>query len=352
MAGSATLVSLGLLVVAIAHWREPETARPSAARFNVARPLDLRTVGRPILSPDGRSLAFIGTSAAGNSVFVRSMDSGATRRIANTERAAASCPPFWAPDSKEIAFMADQKLWRVQLEDGRRLSLSDLPGVLGGLSSGSWAEDGSVIFGAGGRIWLVRPGSHTAQELLGNEKGQFFTFPFFLPGGRHFVFTSRGATTTAAVRGPAGAYVGALDGGDSKLIVPSALGVTYAGGHLLYARPERGGLTPVAQPFDLDSLSVSGEPVTLDESGGYVSATADRLAYLRGEVTKVQLTFFDRTGQKVSVAAQPETIQSFALSRDGRVWSLARGDRHASEPLAARSAERRPVTADDGGFFR
>jgi len=90
VAGTATLVSLGLLAVAIAHWREPETVRPSAARFNIARPLDLRTVGRPILSPDGRSLAFIGTSAEGNSLFVRSMDSGATRRLVNTERAAAT----------------------------------------------------------------------------------------------------------------------------------------------------------------------------------------------------------------------------------------------------------------------
>ena len=327
VAGAATLVSLGLLAVAIAHWREPEMVRPSAARFNIARPLDLRTVGRPILSPDGRSLAFIGTSAEGNSLFVRSMDSGATRRLANTERATAAFAPFWAPDSKEIAFIADQKLWRVQLEDGRRLSVADLPGVFGGLSSGSWAEDGSVIYGAGNRIWMVRPGSNTAQELLRNEKGQFFNSPFFLPGGRHFVFTSRGATvdTTAAVRGPAGAYVGALDGGDSKLIVRTALGATYAGGYLLYARPERGGITPVAQAFDVDSLSVTGEPTALDESGGYVSATADRLAYLRGEVTKVKLTFFDRTGQRVGVAAQPETIQTFALSRDGRVV-ISRGE--------------------------
>jgi eukaryotic-like serine/threonine-protein kinase len=127
VAGAATLVSLGLLAVAIAHWREPEMVRPSAARFNIARPLDLRTVGRPILSPDGRALAFIGTSAEGNSLFVRSMDSGATRRLANTERATAAFAPFWAPDSKEIAFIADQKLWRVQLEDGRRLSVADLP---------------------------------------------------------------------------------------------------------------------------------------------------------------------------------------------------------------------------------
>ena len=223
--------------------------------------------------------------------------------------------------------MADQKLWRVQLEDGRRLSLSDLPGVLGGLSGGSWAAEGSVIFGAGNRLWMVRPGSHTAQELLRPEKGQSFTFPFFLPDGRHFVFTSRGATvdTTAAVRGPAGAYVGALDGGGSKLIVESALGATYAGGYLLYSRPERGGMTPVAQAFDLDSLSLTGEPIALDESGGYVSATANRLAYLRGEVTTVQLTWFDRTGQRVGVAGQPQTIQTFALSRDGRVV-LSRGE--------------------------
>ena len=334
VAGAATLVSLGLLAVAIAHWREPETVPPSAARFNLARPPELRTVNRPILSRDGRSLAFVGSGPEGNSVFVRSMDSGATRRLANTERAAAAFAPFWSPDSREIAFMADQRLWRVQLEDGRRLSISDPPGVPGTLSGGDWAPDGNVIFGAGGRIWLVRPGSNTPQELLRNGSGQVFRDPFFLPDGRHFVFTSRGATidTAAAVRGPAGAYVSALDGSEAKLIVPSALAATYAGGYLLYARPERGGMAPVVQAFDLRALSVAGEPIPLDESGGYVSGTADRLAYLRGEITKVQLTMFDRTGRRVGVAGQPETIQTFALSRDGRVV-VSRGEIVTSQNL-------------------
>ena len=66
------------------------------------------------LSPDGRSVVVQTTVNNQFSLVVRSLESGEERTLAGTELARA---PFWSPDSRTIAFYADNKLKVVRRVD-------------------------------------------------------------------------------------------------------------------------------------------------------------------------------------------------------------------------------------------
>jgi hypothetical protein len=91
-------------------------------------------------------------------------------------------------------------------------------------------------------------------SLAQGELGQ--RLPRFLPDGNHFLYTSGNNRIDRQ-----GIYVGSLDGGTPKFLVPGAVRAEYLhSGHLLFVR----GNTLFAQPFDPRSLALRGEarPVT------------------------------------------------------------------------------------------
>ena len=74
-------------------------------------------------------------------------------------------------------------------------------------------------------------------------------WPYFLPDGEHFLYTTR-TTTTAVGEGDA-IYLASLDTiFIPQLLVKSPSSVEFANGHLLFAREQ----TLMAQPFNIESL--------------------------------------------------------------------------------------------------
>jgi hypothetical protein len=70
-----------------------------------------RRGARITVSPDGRRLAFVATTAeGGNLLWVRSLDALSAQPLAGTEGAAH---PFWSPDSRFLGFFAQGKLKRI-----------------------------------------------------------------------------------------------------------------------------------------------------------------------------------------------------------------------------------------------
>lgn len=65
---------------------------------NVSNPRDLT------VSPDGRTIVFSVATETGTALFVRRSDSTALEQLPGTEGAQF---PFWSPDSRNIAFPAD-----------------------------------------------------------------------------------------------------------------------------------------------------------------------------------------------------------------------------------------------------
>jgi len=146
--------------------------------------------------------------------------------------------------------------------------------------------------------------------------------PWFLPDGRHFLFT----VTT----GPGGSFsvnsvhVGSLDGEPPKVLTEADAQGIYASGFLLFVRDG----TLLAQPFDPDRLVTTGDPlvvaedVAIDIPAGLASlsaSTTGMLSYrttLSGGVVS-QLVWVDRSGKVLETIGQKADQSELRLAPDG-----------------------------------
>ena len=109
----------------------------------------------PRLSPDGRSVVFVGLNSQGTLpiLWLRSLDSFGVRALSGTERGSM---PFWSPDSRSIGFFTDDTLKRIDIAGGAALTLADARGLGRG---GSWSPGGDIVFApSGSGRSLDRPG--------------------------------------------------------------------------------------------------------------------------------------------------------------------------------------------------
>jgi hypothetical protein len=97
----------------------------------------------PVVSPDGRRLAFT-ASRLGEPVrlWIRELDSPTARSLPGTENARG---PFWSPDSRTLAFFANDKLKTIDAAGGPVQAAFDVPNAAGN-PGGSWSRDGTIVF--------------------------------------------------------------------------------------------------------------------------------------------------------------------------------------------------------------
>jgi dipeptidyl aminopeptidase/acylaminoacyl peptidase len=119
--------------------------------------------------------------------------------------------------------------------------------------------------------------------------------------------------------------LGALDSPEKRFLVSASANASYADpGYLLYLRDK----TLVAQPFDLRSFALSGEPHTLIDEVLYFPqvyravfsvSSGEMLVTQTGKgVYLSQLTWFDRSGKQVGTIGKPAWYNNVELSPDGR----------------------------------
>ena len=309
----ATLGALGLGVA----WTRRAGDRPALMRFQIPNPPDVTEVGPPIISPDGRTLAFDAADASGQrALWVRPLDALQSRRLPGTEGAIR---PIWSPDSRNIAFFANGKLRRMPVSGGPSQTIGEVP--FG--ADGSWGPNGVILFdgrttdplmrvdAAGG---VPRPEVTPDPAIGGIGAG----YPAFLPGGRDFLYYSlsdKPENNALMVR--------ALDGTDSRLVMKTPSQVVFAApGYLLFVR-ER---ALVAQKFDLATHQVQGEPIPVGEGldldfvglASVSASTTGVLAYRTGQATQRRLVFRDRTGKETPAMEEEAEYLNTWLSPDGR----------------------------------
>ncbi|HUE95963.1 MAG TPA: protein kinase, partial [Longimicrobiaceae bacterium] len=268
------------------------------------------------LSPDGRRLAFVAhRTGEPRLVWIRDLGSSSVRALAGT---AGASLPFWSPDGKAIAFFAAGRLLRVSLDGGSpELVADDAVGT-----GGAWAPDGSILYASGtmGRELFRVPASGGAAAKLVEMPNRFPRNPVLLPDGRRFLFTS------AAASEPDALYVGSLDGGEPRLVLPGVYSnAAYASpGLILYVRD--GALR--AQPVDPKTLAPQGDPIRIADSVRYVpddqmalfTVSADgSLAYVVGEAAgRTELAWVSRDGKSLDVVGSAAMYYSPRLSHDER----------------------------------
>jgi len=315
---------LGAVIASLAFWLfiQPSSPEQSLSRF-VIRPSPpvvlASTLSKEVaISPDGRQLVYQGVGEGGVQLYLRSLDDFVDRPIPGTANISGAV--FFSPDGESIGFFAEGKLKKTSLAGGSPITLCDAPPTL---QTGDWFEDTIVFtarFSSGQGLYRVSANGGEPEMLASvkfDEGEQGYLLPDFLPDGKHILFTI-GLTTgfqTALL---------SLETGERKVVLENARQAHYLPtGHLIYAQGATGNL--MAVPFDLATLEVTSDPVTVlqgvrQTSPVYVDyALSDEgtLVYVPDSGGLRTLVWVDREGQEERLGAEPGGYNDPRISPDG-----------------------------------
>jgi Tol biopolymer transport system component len=290
------------------------TAMPGpVSRFSIippaTAPLANRSANDVAISNDGRLLAYFALDQQTMSVelYVRDLDSLDARAIPGTkvsQREAAATSAFFSTDGEWVGFGSpDQGIMRVPLDGEQPLKIADNPSE-GPLTGASQATDGSLIYSSSRNLYRVSTsGGGTPEQLTPLVTGEAQQAPVLLPGGRTVLFTLiQGPTVQIAALD--------LDTREQTILIENASDATYAStGHIIFIRDG----TLMAAPFDLSSLTVSGDAVALlpgirrlgaDGLADYALSDNGTLMYVSGgaESPTSALVWVDRDGRVIERA--------------------------------------------------
>ena len=321
-----SVAAVVLLVVAagisVGLWlRAPEsTPELPLRRFAFAAEDSLRWgasgsagVPYPVISPDGRYIAYVAGVSDQLALWVRDLDQDEPRQIVGP---GFNSYPFWSPDSNFIGFRAGTgELKKVSVQGGPSTTLCELPG---GGTGGAWSPDGNtIVFSAGAprRLYQVPSQGGTPKLLFEpqeSEQQQSFRSPHFLPkeaGSRGLLFVIRDQQEERLV-------LQNLESGRREELARGDWPFYSPTGHIVYET--QAGLW--ALPFSVETLTTTGEPFPIEENAFYPSVAGDGTLLYRGEKQRglKQLVWRDRGGKKLGVIGRPQLgITHPVLSPEG-----------------------------------
>ena len=328
-----TIVLLVVTSVAVWYLKPPE-ARP-ISRFYHVLPEDQQFTnpGRPVVavSPDGSNIVYV----ANQQLYLRSMDELEARPIPGTDEQPTN--PFFSPDGQSVAYWSatDQQLKRIPISGGTPLNLCAVEVNPFGVS---WGEDDMIVWGEPGGVMRVSANGGTPETLVLNEARQVHG-PQVLPDGKSVLFTHN-ITAGSGRWDEAQIVVHSLETGEQKLLLTGGSDARYVPtGHLVYALGD--GLFAV--PFDLASLEVTGESVSIVEgvargpnpargtgTGQFSFSDRGSLVYVVGTGSATfgrDLALVDRAGvveERLNVP--PANYYSLRVSPDGTQVVVASDD--------------------------
>jgi len=252
------LALLGLLSTAsVFAWLYPRaTAEAPVIRFRLGAIAEATRVTWPRVSPDGAQVLVqaYGVKSGGKAfAYLRRLDQVSAHPIPGTEGLTRA---YWSPDSREIAFVKDTKIQRVQITGGTPSIVCAAPGGV----DLSWGAKGYILMDGqrNDSLRVVPAGGGELEPATRIDRAAAETgsaWPCFLPDGEHFLFIgSLGNGVSGNIR------LGRIGSLESKILGRSDGRVEYApGGWVLYVR----GTSLTAQKLDLGAAELVGQPITL-----------------------------------------------------------------------------------------
>ena len=267
------------------------------------------------LSPDGSRLALVAPGRDGRLVlWVHSLDAASTRALAGTE---GGSRPFWSPDGRHLAFVAEGKLKKIEASGGSVVPLYDGAREF---STGTWSRDNVILFsGTDGLIRRIAADGRDSSPVTVRDASDdsLHEEPFMLPDGRRFLYSVNTPAGTAGM-----VYAGSLDSQERIKLLDGAYLPKYANGYLLFVRDE----TLMAQRFDAGRLELAGEPMPLAEQlliagspanrGSFAVSQSGVLVHQAGLNAKSALIWVDRTGRELASLAGPQAFSYVQLAPD------------------------------------
>ena len=315
LAWAATIIAAAV-VGAVALGTRTSTDAPLRI-LNLAIPT--ASAATAILSPDGQWVAVLSEKK----ILVKGMREPVFRELSGTAGAGALLA--WSPDSREVAFLVDSSLRRVDLVGSRSRLICEQCVQANSVRGGAWSRDDVLLVGgspdprAGGLLKISATGGSaervTSLETARGENSH--RYPAFLPDGRRFTFTVRRDNGEHEIR------VGDLGGAPPYTIASGFSSSAYADGYLLFGR--EGNL--VALAFDAATGQASGDPLKVADGVSHNVGTgqvtfgvgSDGTLVFGGAAATFGYAYFDRTGRKLrDVTTHQHSDGGGRLSRDYR----------------------------------
>ena len=334
--------------------------------FIVRTPADVPlAIQSPLaLSPDGRDLVYAVGVGAEQRLFHQSLNDFEPSALDSGQGASS---PFFSPGGDAIGFYSTSagQVQRLDLGGGSATRLFDTAGSNGS----SWGEDDTIVFSGGWGLPLriARIGESEAVDLTRIDVGareRSHLWPQILPGNRGVLFTIwSGAPTWDEAQ----LAVASMETGQHTVVLPGGAAGRYtSSGHLVFWR----GNALMAVPFDLKTLTVTGDSVTvvqdvrLDQGSGgphFAISQGGTLAYVKGGENAFAESFVvDRSGQQVVRLDEMVETGDPVFSPDGTrvALTLYRGgtfgvgvfdlERNFLTPIALTGDNLNPTWTSDG----
>ncbi len=329
---------VGLAVSNLGGTDEPVSPEPRLLSINLPAdtPLEVET-WRPavVISPNGDRIVYVGNREGRSYIFVRDLARDEVTEVPGSEDGTG---PFLSPDGESLGFFANNRLRITSLAGG----VPTLHGQFSPVTRGaSWGRNGNLALTTSNNSELRRllidggefPSDAFAQVRLRNNGGQPLTeidpdagvyshrWPEYLPGGEAILFT----VDTGPSFDTADIAVLSLTTGDIRTLIRGGTNAHYSPtGHIVFGR----GGALLAAPFDVDTLEVTADPVTvlqgvMTEPGGATHFSLSRdgtLVYVPGGpvVPARRLVWVDRRGNAEPLPAEAREYMSPSLSPDGQ----------------------------------
>lgn len=251
-------------------------------------------------------------------LFVRPMDELEASPLRNTVNGRN---PFVSPDGDWVGFIArdDDTIKKISIRGGPAVTICD---VTGSLRGASWGEDDTIVFALNNNAGLFRvpAAGGEPKSLTTPEENVSHRFSEFLPAARGVLFTIVTNNTLET------AQVAVLDlkTGDHETLTPGTSPRYSDTGHIVYSVEG----TLLAAPFDLGSLSVTGDPIPVLEgvdtksngAGNFSLSREGSLVYVpsgQGSSRTRVFTWDERNGTQEQVNAPARGYYDPRLSPDG-----------------------------------
>ena len=296
-----------LLITAVGVWAFMRPPPPRVARLMItppsAEPLEITGTHQDVaFTPDGTHIIYTATSA--RMLFVRPVDQLEASPLRNT---VSGRSPFVSPDGVWVGFITldNNTIKKVSIHGGPAVTICEVTGTARGAS---WGEDDTIVFAPSnnGGLFRVSAAGGEPKPLTTPQESVAHRFPKFLPAAKGVLFTivSNNTVDTAQVA------VLDLETGEHKSLTPGTSPRYSDTGHIVYSVEG----TLFAVPFDLGSLSVTGDPIPVLEgvdtkptgAGNFSLSREGSLVYVPGGLGSSRARVFtwdDRNGDQEQVSA-------------------------------------------------
>lgn len=342
----AATALLGVIaaVAVWASWRASQTEARPLVRLDVDLGEDVSLPGpwgSPVaISPDGTRLVYASGDPA--KLYTRRLDQPKAMELPGTE-GPQWLHAFFSPDGQWIGFPAANKLFKVSVEGGAVVPLTDLIAFTGG----SWDEQGNILAGSAtanrSLVWLPAGGGKP-ETLVTDSLGAFR--PQILPGSKAVLFH----TNARDVDGRKDSVIEVFTLTDRRRKVvargtsPKYLPTSGDTGHLVYLVKA----TLFAIPFDPVKLETYGTAVPiLDDVAFYRVSGMGAYDFSTAPAGHGTLVYRKGSGNGELPTATLQWVVPNGGAKE-RKEPLGLGPGHYSTPISSPDGRRVAVVIYDG----